>query len=118
MRYYEDIGLLPPPARTASGQRHYDGTDVERLVFIRRCRDFGFPIEQVRRLATLSISADRDCTEVRDIARSHLGQVRDRLAELKALERGLERFVEQCDTVCAGGPGRDCAVFRDLSMPG
>lgn len=117
IRYYEEIGLLPPAGRTAAGQRVYEQTDLERVTFIRRCRDFGFSIEQVRLLAGLSLSADRDCVEVRDIARTHLGQVRDKLLELHALEKSLEGFVDQCEVACAGGPGRDCVVFKDLARP-
>jgi DNA-binding transcriptional MerR regulator len=115
IRYYEGIGLLPAAGRTAAGQRVYDGSDVERLTFIRRCRDFGFSIEQVRLLAGLSISADRDCVEVRDVAKTHLGDVRGKLQELRALEKSLESFVSQCEEACAGGPGRDCVVFKDLA---
>ncbi len=117
IRYYEEIGLLPAAGRTAAGQRVYDGSDVERLTFIRRCRDFGFSIEQVRALVGLSISTDRDCAPVRDIAKGHLEEVRTKLDELKALERSLETFVVQCDTVCAGGAGRDCVIFKDLAKP-
>ena len=113
IRYYEEIGLLPPADRSKSGQRIYGSDDLERLTFIRRCRDFGF--EQVRLLAGLSISADKDCREVGNIARGHLGEVQAKLAELKALERSLQRFVAQCDAVCCGGPGRDCIVFQDLA---
>lgn len=115
IRYYEEIGLLPAADRSESGQRVYGSDDLERLTFIRRCRDFGFGIEQVRLLAGLSISADKDCKEVGDIARGHLGEVQAKLKELKALERSLQRFVAQCDSVCCGGPGRDCLVFKDLS---
>lgn len=114
IRYYEKIGLLPQADRTASGQRYYDIEDLERLRFIRRCRDFGFSINQVRLLAGLSISPDKDCREVGDIAQVHLKEVQDKLAELKALEDNLQRFVTQCEAVCCGGPGRECVVFEDL----
>lgn len=114
IRYYEEIGLLPTADRSESGQRVYGAEDLERLTFIRRCRDFGFGIEQVRLLAGLSISADKDCREVGDIARGHLGEVQAKLAELQQLEHSLQRFVAQCDAVCCGGPGRDCVVFQDL----
>lgn len=117
IRYYEEIGLLPKAGRSASGQRMYDDTDLERLTFIRRCRDFGFSIDQVRLLAGLSISPDRDCSEVRDVAKAHLGDVRAKLAELHALEASLEEFVEQCDVACSGGPGRECQVFKDMAKP-
>ena len=115
IRYYEEIGLLPAADRSESGQRVYGADDLERLTFIRRCRDFGFGIDQVRLLAGLSISADKDCREVGDIARGHLKEVQAKLAELKALERSMQRFVAQCDSVCCGGPGRDCVVFKDLA---
>ncbi|HTO28984.1 MAG TPA: MerR family transcriptional regulator, partial [Devosia sp.] len=85
IRYYEEIGLLPVADRSESGQRIYGADDLERLTFIRRCRDFGFGIDQVRLLAGLSISADRDCREVGDIARGHLSEVQAKLAELNAL---------------------------------
>lgn len=117
IRYYEEVELLPKAGRSASGQRVYDDTDLDRLTFIRRCRDFGFSIEQVRLLSRLSISRDRDCTEVRDIAKSHLEAVRTKLAELHALERSLGRFVDQCEVACSGGPGRDCVVFKDMTKP-
>ena len=115
IRYYEEIGLLPAADRSRSGQRVYGADDLERLTFIRRCRDFGFGIDQVRLLAGLSISADKDCREVGNIARGHLQEVQAKLAELKALERSMQRFVAQCDSVCCGGPGRDCVVFKDLA---
>lgn len=114
IRYYEEIGLLPPAARRPSGQRIFTGDDLERLNFIRRCRAFGFPIEQVKLLSGLSTSPDRDCREARGIAAAHLNEVRDRLNDLRELERSLDQFVRQCDATCAGGPGRDCVVFKDL----
>jgi DNA-binding transcriptional MerR regulator len=118
IRYYEEVGLLPKANRSAAGQRLYDDTDIDRLTFIRRSRDFGFSIDQVRQLADLSISADRDCFEVRDMAAAQLEEVRARLKELRALERSLTGFVKQCASVCAGGSGRDCVVFKDMSKPG
>ncbi|WP_457425900.1 MerR family transcriptional regulator [Roseateles sp. P5_E7] len=117
VRYYEDIGLLPPAARTEAGQRSYDEATIRRLVFIRRCRDFGFSIEQVRELVGLVDEPDRPCAEVRDIAAAHLGQVRQKLEELKALEASLSTFVCSCDTACSGGPAVDCTILEDLALP-
>jgi MerR family copper efflux transcriptional regulator len=116
IRYYEEIGLLPKARRTAAGQRVYADGELERLTFIRRCRDFGFSIEEVRVLAGLSISPVLDCSQVRDLARTHLSQVRARLEELKALEISLASFASKCDAACAGGPARDCVVFEDLRV--
>src|SRR5262249_36528822 len=99
------------------GQRHYDAGTVRRLTFIRRCRDFGFSIEQVRELVGLVDHPDRPCVEVRDIAATHLAQVRSRLEELKALEASLSAFVCSCETACAGGPAVDCTILEDLALP-
>lgn len=117
IRYYEEIGLLPRPDRREGGQRSYGDEDVKRLTFIRRCRDFGFPIEQVRTLASLMQDRDRSCTEARDLAQEHLAAVRAKLVELKALERSIAGFVESCDATCAGGPGPDCVILEDLAEP-
>jgi len=117
VRYYEEIGLLPPAARTESGQRSYDESTLRRLVFIRRCRDFGFSIDQVRELVGLVDRPDRPCVEVRDIAASHLLQVRQKLDELRALEVSLNTIVCGCETECAGGPAVDCTILEDLAVP-
>jgi DNA-binding transcriptional MerR regulator len=115
IRYYEEIGLLPPAPRREGGQRTYGDEDVSRLTFVRRCRDFGFGIDQVRTLAGLMGDRDRSCTEARDIGQQHLDQVRAKLIELKALERSLATFVASCDTSCVGGPGPDCVILEDLA---
>ncbi len=117
IRYYEEVGLLPPADRTGSGQRHYDERAVRRLTFIRRCRDFGFSVDQVRELVSLVDEPDRPCVEVRDIAAHHLAQLRTKLDELKALEASLSAFVCSCETACAGGPAVDCTILEDLARP-
>lgn len=117
IRYYEEVGLLPAAPRSEGNQRHYDEAAVRRLTFIRRCRDFGFTIEQVRGLAGLVDQPDRDCVEVRDIAQAHLRRVQEKLAELKALEAGLTAFVESCNSACRGGPAVDCSILEDLALP-
>jgi DNA-binding transcriptional MerR regulator len=118
IRYYEEVGLLPVAPRTEGNQRHYDAAAVRRLTFIRRCRDFGFTIEQVRELVGLVDQPSRNCVEVRDIASVHLMEVQARLAELKALEASLSQFVVSCNAACAGGPAIDCTILENLAMPG
>ena len=115
IRYYEEIGLLRAADRQAGGQRTYGDDDVKRLTLIRRCRDFGFPIEQVRSLVALVEDRDSSCMDARDLAQDHLAVLRVKLGELKALERSIVAFIASCDGKCAGGPGPDCVILEDLS---
>ena len=117
IRYYEEIGLLLAGPRTEGGRRVYGEAAVRRLTFIRRCRDFGFSIEQVRELIGLVDEPQRPCLEVRDIAAKHLAHLREKLAELQALERSMAAFVCSCDTACAGGAAVDCTILEDLADP-
>jgi MerR family transcriptional regulator, copper efflux regulator len=114
IRYYEHIGLLPP-ARRSGGQRQYGDADVRRLTFIRRCRDFGFPVEQVRMLAALTHDRERSCLEARALAQEHLAAVREKLVELQSLEHSLTEFIEAAE--CSGGAGADCVVLEELAAP-
>ena len=115
IRYYEEIDLLPPGPRTDAGRRIYREPAVKRLTFIRRCRGFGFSIDQVRKLVGLVDQSDRPCLEVRDIASGKLAEVRKKLAELKALESSLSAFVVSCDSACVGGAAVDCTILDDLA---
>jgi MerR family transcriptional regulator, copper efflux regulator len=111
IRYYEEIGLLPRPSRVGR-QRRYAADDVRRLMFIRRCRDLGFPIEQVRLLALLMQDSKRSCMGARDLAEAHLTAVREKLLEPRALEHSIAEFIETADATCPGGSGADCAVAQ------
>lgn len=115
IRYYEEIGLLPKAERAANGHRYYREADLKRLTFIKRCRDFGFPIEQVRELVKLFEDGDRACIEVRDLAQTHLDAVRVKLEEMRQLEASLVAFVESCDEACCKGTTSECAIIEDLS---
>lgn len=117
IRYYEEIGLIPPAKRRPSGHRVYGSGAEELLTFIRHCRDFGFPVDQVRELLSLARSEDRDCLETREIAQVHLNDVRAKLNELRALERSLARFVRSCSEECVGGPAAQCTILKDLRLP-
>ena len=122
IRYYEQIGLLPLPQRAANGHRYYRNEDLERLSFIKRCRDFGFPIERVRELVALFSDRGRACVEVRDLAKEHLEQVRGKLAEMRQLEASLEAslaaFVSSCNAACVGGTTSDCVIISEMVSAG
>ena|SRR5438477_6839338 len=117
IRYYEAIGLLPHASRRAGGHRIYRDADLQRLSFIRRCRDFGFSIEQVRDFVTLLGSPQRDCIAARDLTKRHLDAIRGKLKQLRALERDLKALVVDCNAQCVGGPAEACVILEDLALP-
>ena len=97
IRYYERIGILPEPGRSAGGHRVYDRHHLERLMFIRKARELGFPLETVRGLLALSErSDDAPCAEVDKMAAARLREVKAKIADLRALESTLERLLKQC----------------------
>ena len=97
IRYYEQIGILPEPGRSAGGHRVYDRHHLERLTFIRKARELGFPLETVRGLLELAEGRDdASCEEVDRIATARLAEVKVKIADLVALEGTLERLLNQC----------------------
>jgi len=96
VRYYERIGLLPTPARRGR-YRLYGGEDVGRLAFVRRSRELGFTLDEVRALLGLAAGGGGACAEVREIAAIHLAEVQAKVADLQAMERVLADAVHRCD---------------------
>ena len=96
IRYYERIGLLPVPPRRGR-YRSYSREDVARLGFVRRARELGFTLDEVRALLGLAAGGQASCTEVRELAASHLQDVRARIADLRRMERVLADSVRACD---------------------
>ena len=96
VRYYERVGLMPPPARTPGGHRAYEAAHVRRLAFIRRARELGFGIVNIRALLALAEPPRASCVQVREIARTHLDDVQAKLADLAKLERILADTVARC----------------------
>jgi MerR family mercuric resistance operon transcriptional regulator len=112
IRYYERVKLLSPPPRTASGRRVYDLTDLRTLVFIRRSRELGFSLDEVRALLRLGGPEKASCREVREIAAHHLEDIRSKLRDLKKLERLLATTVARC----SGRKAPDCPVLDILDI--
>ena len=112
IRYYERIKMLPSPPRTASGRRVYDSTHLRTLAFIRRARELGFSIEEIRALMRLGGPEKATCREAREIAAHHLEDIRAKLDDLKKLERLLARTVAQC----SGTSAPDCPVLDILDV--
>jgi MerR family mercuric resistance operon transcriptional regulator len=112
IRYYERIKMLPPPPRSGSGRRIYDSTHLRILVFIRRSRELGFSLDEIRALIQLGGPAKATCREVREIATHHLEDIRAKLRDLKKLERLLAGTVAKC----SGRTAPDCPVLDILDI--
>jgi MerR family transcriptional regulator, mercuric resistance operon regulatory protein len=112
IRYYERIKMLPSPPRTASGRRVFDATHLRTLAFIRRGRELGFSIEEIRTLMRLGGPEKATCREVREIATHHLEDIRAKLNDLRKLKRLLARTVAQC----SGTSAPECPVLDILDV--
>jgi DNA-binding transcriptional MerR regulator len=97
VRFYEGEGLLPPAPRTSSGYRKFSESAVERLAFVKRAKDLGFSLREVRELLVLQDEHTDACAEVRDLLRNKLAVVRDKRAELEKLEAHLSGALRKCN---------------------
>ena len=111
IRYYERIGLLVEPGRTAGNYRTYGPEHLNRLSFVRRSRDLGFSLEQIRALLDLSDDQDRPCEAVDAIAKQHLTEVERKIADLQALQRELNSMIDRCHR----GTVAECRIIETLS---
>lgn len=114
VRYYEKIGLLPPPARTSANYRAYGSEHLARLSFIRRARDLGFTLEAVRELLTLSDDKVQSCEAVDGIARVHLTEIDRKVRDLKSLRSELSRVLDSC----SHGTVANCKIIETLAPRG
>jgi DNA-binding transcriptional MerR regulator len=111
IRYYEQIGLLPVPARTSGNYRSYADDHVRRLGFIRRARELGFSIAEIRELLGLAEQSDSPCEKVDDIVARHLATTEKKIATLKKLRTELRNTL----AACKGGRIAECRVVQALS---
>ena len=112
IRYYEQVALIPAPPRSAGGYRQYAPEHLSRLRFLRRCRDLGFSIAEIRGLLRLAERADQPCEAVTQLAKQHLIGVREKIADLKRLERTLRALVSSCH----GRRIANCRILESLNL--
>jgi len=110
VRYYEKIGLMPAPARSEGGHRLYGRGHLLRLNFVRRARDLGFTLNEIRDLLELAEQRDLPCAEARVVAAAHLLDVRAKVAALRKMEKVLVEMVARC----ADGSTPDCPILEAL----
>jgi len=110
IRYYEKIDLMPEPARTQGGHRLYEDMHLQRLRFIRRSRDLGFTLDEIRELLSLVDGQQVSCNKVQHIAEAHIKDVREKIADLRKIERTLRDMSSQC----SGKNIPDCPIIEIL----
>jgi Hg(II)-responsive transcriptional regulator len=115
IRYYERIGVLPAPGRTAGNYRAYTQEHLARLSFIRRGRELGFHLGQIEALLKLSDQTSAPCAEVHEIASAHLEEIDRKIADLQALRRELKDVVGKCRT---GAAISECRLIDALAPHG
>jgi DNA-binding transcriptional MerR regulator len=112
IRYYEGLKLMPAPLRTQANYRLYDRQQLQRLRFIRRCRDLGFTLDQIGELLNLSTQSAKKCSRVDRITEEHLKEIESKVADLRRLAAELRRIKNLC-------PGKrliaDCRILEALS---
>ncbi len=113
IRWYEKQGLLPQPERTVGNYRAYGDAELGRLSFIRRARDLGFSLDQVRTLLDLAESRDSDCASADGLAADHLAEIDRKIADLTMLRRELSALLASC----RGGKVATCRIIDALGPP-
>jgi len=111
IRYYEKCGLLPAPPRTEGGHRLFGADHLKRLTFIRRSRELGFSLDEIRALLGLVDGGDYTCGDVKALTVAHLKDVREKIKDLRKLEKTLAEISSQCE----GGTVPECPVIEALS---
>ncbi len=110
IRYYEKVMLLPEPGRSGGGYRVYTEDDYQRLCFIRRCRDMGFSLEEIRGLLSLVDGEQVSCEQVKRMADNHLADIKSKIADLKKMQRTLRELSSNC----SGNDVPDCPIIDAL----
>jgi MerR family mercuric resistance operon transcriptional regulator len=110
IRYYEKIGLLPKPLRTANGYRSYDQQHRKWLQFILHSKNLGFTQDEVRRLTEIAHLPEPPCLDVHSLFSDHVLQVRKKIRDLKQMEKALIRLTMKCEN----GSLNECPVIDEL----
>jgi MerR family mercuric resistance operon transcriptional regulator len=111
LRFYEREGLLPEPPRRGSGYREYPVASVGLIRFIKRAQELGFSLREVRELLALRVQPGTTCADVRHKAQAKVSEVRQKIADLKAIERALQKLTATCS---GEGPLSECPILECL----
>lgn len=112
IRYYERIGIVTEPPRTSGRHRAYDDQHVQRLIFIRRSRELGFSLDNIRELLELADRSNKACSKTKDLTLRQLADVRGKITSLRKLEHALRVMTEACEP----GSDKPCPILDALSL--
>jgi len=113
IRYYERTGLIPPAERTHSGYRTYSQSDIHRLHFIRRARDLGFSVAEIKDLLNLWNDQSRRSADVKHLAEQHIAELERRMENMRQMAKTLKTLIKSC----AGNHRPDCPILDELQQP-
>jgi len=113
IRYYEQIGLIPPASRSGAGYRAYAQDDVHRLRFVRRARDLGFSVAEIGDLLGLWNDRSRKSADVKRLAKAHIAELEGRIRNLRQMADTLQTLI----ACCAGDDRPDCPILANLEKP-
>lgn len=111
LRFYERQGLLPEPPRRPSGYREYPPDTVQRIRFIQRAKELGFTLREIKGLLELRVNPETTCAQVRDRAAEKIADVKQKISDLKAIERALKKLMNTCT---GAGPLEECPILEHL----
>ncbi len=111
VRFYEREGLLTEPERRQSGYRQYQSDTVDRLLFIRRAKELGFTLKEIKELLSLRVDEDKTCADVRQQAAAKITDIEERIRSLQRMKRALVKVTNTCSS---SGPIGDCPILDAL----
>ena len=110
VRYYEKIGLMPKPSRSEGGNRLYNDVQLQRLYFIKRCREIGFSQSEIRALLSMVDQDSVTCADVHSITTAHIADIKQKIKDLRKLEKVLTHMANECSR----GDVPECAIIEAL----
>ena len=110
IRYYERVGLLSPTTRSVGGHRLYEEDGISRMRFIRRCRELGFTVDDIREMLRMVDGKEMTCADIEALARHRLGDIRERISDLRRMERSLRNTLSKCKD----GTSTHCPIIDSL----
>lgn len=111
IRFYEDIGLVRPAARSANGYRQFSDTDVRTLKFIHRARKLGFAVEDIQKLLSLWQDKKRASADVKKLALAHVNEIEARIRELESVKHAIMHLADRCH----GDKRPECPILEELA---